>query len=52
MSYANNLVDIQQAWKVKLVGWPENIPFVNPSQLGIIDRVRTVRNALRNGTLH
>ncbi|KAJ7439665.1 hypothetical protein FB451DRAFT_1569846 [Mycena latifolia] len=52
MSYANNLVAIQQAWKVKLVGWPDDIPFVNPSKLGTIDRVRRVRDGLRNGSIH
>ncbi|KAJ7451072.1 hypothetical protein FB451DRAFT_1145862 [Mycena latifolia] len=52
MSYANNLVAIQQAWKVKLVGWPNDIPFVNPSKLGTIDHVRRVRDGLRNGSIH
>ncbi|KAJ7084528.1 hypothetical protein B0H15DRAFT_949931 [Mycena belliarum] len=51
MSYANYLVAIQQTWKVKLVGWPTDIPFVNPSKLGTIDRVRRIRDGLRSGSI-
>ncbi|KAJ7093860.1 hypothetical protein B0H15DRAFT_798935 [Mycena belliarum] len=51
MSYAHCEVDVQQPWKVKLIGWPEDIPFVNPSKLGTIDRVRRIRDALRNNDI-
>ncbi|KAJ7669096.1 hypothetical protein B0H17DRAFT_1209746 [Mycena rosella] len=52
MSYSNYLVAIQQSWKVKLLGWPTDIPFVNPSKIGTIDRVRRIRDGLRNGPIH
>ncbi|KAF7371985.1 hypothetical protein MVEN_00056500 [Mycena venus] len=41
MSYTNFNTDIKLAWKVKLVGWPDDIPFVKPSDLGSSDRVRS-----------
>ncbi|KAJ7089278.1 hypothetical protein B0H15DRAFT_800617 [Mycena belliarum] len=52
MSYSRYLVDIMQYHKVKLVGWPSEIPFVNSSQLGTIDRVRRIADGLRNGQIY
>ncbi|KAJ7681385.1 hypothetical protein B0H17DRAFT_834537, partial [Mycena rosella] len=52
MSYTNYLIKIQLQQEVKLVGWPDHIPFVNPSKLGTIDRVRTIRDGLRSGSIH
>ncbi|KAJ7080161.1 hypothetical protein B0H15DRAFT_765531, partial [Mycena belliarum] len=52
MSYSRYLVDIVQLFKVQLMGWPTEIPFVNPSQLGTIDRVRRIADGLRNGQIY
>ncbi|KAJ7068931.1 hypothetical protein B0H15DRAFT_807362 [Mycena belliarum] len=52
MSYSRYLVDIVQLFKVQLMGWPSEIPFVNPSQLGTIDRVRRIADSLRNGQIY
>ncbi|EGN92822.1 hypothetical protein SERLA73DRAFT_156763 [Serpula lacrymans var. lacrymans S7.3] len=37
---------------VKIVGWPTNIPFVNPSAIGIVTEIWQLRDAWRNGTCH
>ncbi|KAJ7612354.1 hypothetical protein DFH06DRAFT_1345098 [Mycena polygramma] len=52
ISYARFLTDIKQAWKVKLVGWPDDIPFVKPSELGTNDRIRRICSGLRSGDIH
>lgn len=51
MSYAQYDTDIKLAWKVKIVGWPEGIPFVKPSELGSNDRVRRICSAVRSGQI-
>ena len=33
---------------VKLVGWPDGIPFVNPSHLGMVADLWRIRDALRD----
>jgi hypothetical protein len=52
MSYANFDTDIKMAWKVKLVGWPDDIPFVKPSELGSGDRVRRICSMVRSSQIH
>ncbi|KAJ7695828.1 hypothetical protein B0H14DRAFT_3529967 [Mycena olivaceomarginata] len=47
--------DIKMAWKVKLVGWPDDIPFVKPSELGTGDHRELEADIERRraaGTLH
>ncbi|KAF7372152.1 hypothetical protein MVEN_00074200 [Mycena venus] len=52
MSYTNFNTDIKLAWKVKLVGWPDDIPFVKPSDLGSSDRVRRICSMVRSSQIH
>ncbi|KAJ7867219.1 hypothetical protein B0H14DRAFT_3441916 [Mycena olivaceomarginata] len=52
MSYANFDTLIKLAWKVKLVGWPDDIPFVKPSVLGSSDRVRRICSMVRSSQIH
>ncbi|KAJ7735190.1 hypothetical protein B0H16DRAFT_1731452 [Mycena metata] len=52
MSYMHFKVDIQQRWRVKVVGWPTNIPFENPSKIGKVDILRTIRDELCAGLIY
>ncbi|KAJ7830575.1 hypothetical protein B0H14DRAFT_3464721 [Mycena olivaceomarginata] len=52
MSYTNFDTLIKLAWKVKLVGWPDDIPFVKPSDLGSSDRVRRICSMVRSSQIH
>ncbi|KAF8344676.1 hypothetical protein F5887DRAFT_841637, partial [Amanita rubescens] len=49
MNYLNFEILIVAAYHVKLVGWPVNIPFGNPSNIGDVSSVRALRRALRDG---
>ena len=49
MNYTNFLT-IQLRYKVKLVGWPDDVPFKNPSRLGATDQLRTLVAAWSKGT--
>ena len=48
MNYHNYQTTIIHAWGVKLVGWPDGIPFVNPSHLGTVADVWRICDALRD----
>ncbi|KAJ7849680.1 hypothetical protein B0H14DRAFT_3452382 [Mycena olivaceomarginata] len=52
MSYANFDTLIKLAWKVKLIGWPDDIPFVKPSDLGSSDCVRRICSMVRSSQIH
>jgi hypothetical protein len=49
MNYMNYETAIVEKYKVELVGWPPHIPFANPSTLGTMDAVRSLRSALQVG---
>ncbi|KAF8518835.1 hypothetical protein BU17DRAFT_90632 [Hysterangium stoloniferum] len=49
MSYIKYDCNIVSKYKVELVGWPASIKFANPSEIGTIDKIRTLRQALRVG---
>lgn len=50
MNYVNYDRAIMEKYKVQLRGWPVNIVFQNPSDIGLIDKLRALREALRTGT--
>jgi hypothetical protein len=52
MSWQHYLQNIKLALKVKLIGWPIDIPFINPSRLGTVDRIRRIRDAVRKREIH
>lgn len=49
MSYVNYEQDIVTKHKVELIGWPASIKFANPSEIGTVDNVRKLRQALKVG---
>jgi hypothetical protein len=46
MNYVNYDIAIVQKHRVELVGWPDGIPFANPSAIGTVGAVRILREAL------
>ncbi|KAJ7232806.1 hypothetical protein C8J57DRAFT_1578507 [Mycena rebaudengoi] len=48
MSYANYEVEIQEAWKVEITGWPTRIDFKSPWAVKGLERLRTLRDAWIN----
>ena len=52
MNYRNYETSIIRSWGVKLVGWPDGIRFVNPSHLGTVSELRTIRDALKSKTCY
>ncbi|KAJ7124032.1 hypothetical protein C8R43DRAFT_1135819 [Mycena crocata] len=51
VSYKNFDVDMKEAWKVEIVGWPGDIPFVCPSKIKKIELLRRIRDGWANGTI-
>ncbi|KAF8338599.1 hypothetical protein F5887DRAFT_982590 [Amanita rubescens] len=49
MNYLNYETSIVAVYHVKLVGWPTNVPFGNPSNIGDVSSVRALRRALQDG---
>lgn len=52
MNYANYETSIVQQMGVRLVGWPKAVKFVNPSQIGTVLEIRTLRDDLKSGACH
>jgi hypothetical protein len=50
MNYVNYKTSIVQKYHVQLLGWPSDIPFINPHQLTTIAAARTLLNALTVST--
>ncbi|KAF7976961.1 hypothetical protein HWV62_5024 [Athelia sp. TMB] len=49
MNYVNYDKAIVQKWRVKIFGWPEDIPMVSPSEIMSIDDLRMLRESWRVG---
>jgi len=49
MCYVKYDQDIVTKHKVELVGWPASIKFANPSEIGNVDDIRKLRQALKVG---
>jgi len=52
MNYVNYETSIVQTYSVCLVGWPKAVKFVNPSQIGTVLEIRTLRDDLNSGACH
>ncbi|KAJ7037284.1 hypothetical protein C8F04DRAFT_1257202 [Mycena alexandri] len=52
MAYTHFKVDIVLPWKVKVVGWPEDIAFDNPSRMAHLASLRRIRDDLRAGLIY
>jgi hypothetical protein len=52
INYANYETSVVEAHSVKLVGWPQDINFVNPSGIGTVGEIRRLRDALKSGDCH
>jgi hypothetical protein len=49
MSYVNYERDIITKYKIKLIGWPTAVKFASPSEIGTVDDIRLLRQALKVG---
>ena len=49
MCYVKYEQDIISKHKVELVGWPAAIKFSNPSEIGTVEEIRKLRQALKVG---
>ena len=52
MNYVNYEKLIIQKYRVKLVGWPDDIKFTNPASLTSVEELRKLRQALRTHSCH
>ncbi|KAH7903694.1 hypothetical protein BJ138DRAFT_1020229 [Hygrophoropsis aurantiaca] len=52
MNYLNYEKGIVESYSVQLVGWPNDVPFTNPSNIGTIGEMRKLREDLKSGTCH
>ncbi|EGO18420.1 hypothetical protein SERLADRAFT_412243 [Serpula lacrymans var. lacrymans S7.9] len=52
MNYVNYKTAIVQTHKVRLVNWPTGLKFVNPSFIGTVGDIQTLRNSLRTSKYH
>ena len=49
MCYVKYERNIVTKYKVELAGWPVGLKFANPSEIGTVDEIQKLRNALRAG---
>lgn len=47
MSYVKYKCDIVTKYKVELLGWPVRIKFTNPSEIGTVDDIQKLCQALK-----
>ena len=52
MNYSNYETTIVEVHSIKIVGWPKDIKFVNPSGIGTVGEIRKLRDALKSGECH
>ncbi|KAH7922363.1 hypothetical protein BV22DRAFT_976567, partial [Leucogyrophana mollusca] len=50
MNYQNYDTSLVPTHKIKLIGWPPDVPFVNPSLIGTVGAIRKLRDALKSGS--
>lgn len=52
MNYVNYDKSIVQTHRIKIIGWPESIPFIAPSSMTHCDDVRNLVHALQTSKCH
>lgn len=52
MNYLNYDTAIVQDRRAKIVGWPKHVLFANPSAIGTVGDLRTLRDDLKSGKCH
>ncbi|KAH7918772.1 hypothetical protein BV22DRAFT_984305, partial [Leucogyrophana mollusca] len=52
MNYMNYDKSIVELHHIKLVGWPDVVKFTNPSLIGAVTDIRSLRDALTSGECH
>ena len=52
MNYNNYESSIVELHSVKVVGWPKNVKFINPSGIGTVGEIRKLRDALKASECH
>lgn len=50
MNYHNYDTSIVQRHSVQIRGWPTDVPFASPSEIGTVNAIRTLRDALKTGS--
>jgi hypothetical protein len=52
MVYVHFKVNVALPRKLKIMGWPLDIPFVNPSKIGLIGSLRRIRDDILAGLIY
>lgn len=52
MNYTNYETAIVEAYGVRLIGWPEGVKFISPSNIGTVGDIRKLRDALKTRTCY
>ncbi|KAG2354601.1 hypothetical protein BDR07DRAFT_1305442 [Suillus spraguei] len=52
MNYNNYNTAIIETYAVKLVGWPQGVKFISPSNIGTVGEIRKLRDALKARTCY
>ena len=52
INYSIYETTIVEAHSIKIVGWPKDINFVNPSGIGTVGEIHKLHDALKSGECH
>ncbi|KAG2136211.1 hypothetical protein BD769DRAFT_1336019, partial [Suillus cothurnatus] len=52
MNYNNYEMSIIETYGVRLVGWPDGVKFISPSNIGTVSDIRKLRDALKAHTCY
>ncbi|KAG1888190.1 hypothetical protein F4604DRAFT_1570108 [Suillus subluteus] len=52
MNYSNYEMSVVETYGVRLVGWPDGVKFISPSNIGTIGDIRKLRDALKAHTCY
>jgi hypothetical protein len=52
MNYVNYERAIMEGLAAMLVGWPADLKFANPSEIGTVSEIRKLRDRLKSGQCH
>lgn len=52
MNYNNYSTAVVETYAVQLIGWPDSIKFVSPSNIGTVGDIRKLRDALKARTCY
>ncbi|KAG1729314.1 uncharacterized protein EDB91DRAFT_1012098, partial [Suillus paluster] len=52
MNYNNYNTTIVKMYRVQLVGWPQRVKFISPSNIGMVGDICKLRDALKGHTCY